>query len=230
MKPHRCAYWCIPPEQNGEFVARMEDILDLYCLPYDPNIPLVCMDEQPRQLIKEKRTPLPAIPGSPRRVDYEYERNGTANVFLFVEPLAGWRHVNVREHRTGVDWAHEIEELLEVHYPQAPLVRLVCDNLSTHKIGSLYEAFGPKHARRLAKRLDIHYTPNHGSWLNIAEIELSALSRQCLKRRIPDMPALRRETHSWEQTRNEKQKGVDWQFTTDDARIKLKNLYPYIQM
>ena len=207
----------------------MEDILDLYCLAYDPTIPLICMDELPRQLIKEKRTPLPAVPGSPRRVDYEYERNGTANVFLFTEPLAGWRHVNVRERRTGVDWAHEIEELLEVHYPQAPFVRLVCDNLSTHKIGSLYETFEPTKARRLARRLDIHYTPNHGSWLNIAEIEFSALSRQCLKRRIPDMPALRRETHRWEQTRNEKQKGVDWQFTTDNARIKLKNLYPQYQ-
>jgi hypothetical protein len=207
----------------------MEDILDLYCLAYDPTIPLICMDELPRQLIKEKRTPLPAVPGSPRRVDYEYERNGTANVFLFTEPLAGWRHVNVRERRTGVDWAHEIEELLEVHYPQAPFVRLVCDNLSTHKIGSLYETFEPTEARRLARRLDIHYTPTHGSWLNIAEIEFSALSRQCLKRRIPDMPALRRETHRWEQTRNEKQKGVDWQFTTEDARIKLKNLYPQYQ-
>jgi hypothetical protein len=208
----------------------MEDILDLYCLPYDPNVPLVCMDELPRQLIKEKRTPLPGRPGSPRRVDYEYERNGTANVFLFTEPLAGWRHVSVRERRTGVDWAHEVEELLEMHYPQAPLVRLVCDNLSTHKIGSLYETFGPNHARRLAKRLDIHYTPNHGSWLNIAEIEFSALSRQCLKQRTPDMLALRRKTRCWEQTRNEKQKGVDWQFTTDDARIKLKSLYPHIQM
>jgi hypothetical protein len=207
----------------------MEDILDLYCLAYDPTIPLICMDELPRQLIKEKRRPLPAVPGSPRRVDYEYERNGTANVFLFTEPLAGWRHVNVRERRTGVDWAHEIEELLEVHYPQAPFVRLVCDNLSTHKIGSLYETFEPTKARRLARRLEIHYTPTHGSWLNIAEIEFSALSRQCLKRRIPDMPALRRETHRWEQTRNEKQKGVDWQFTTEDARIKLKNLYPQYQ-
>lgn len=208
----------------------MEDILDLYCLPYDPNIPLICMDELPRQLIKETRRPLPVRPGSPRRVDYEYERNGTANVFLFTEPLAGWRHVNVRERRTGVDWAHEIQQMLEVHYPQAPLVRLVCDNLNTHKTGSLYEAFGPKDARRLAKRLDIHYTPNHGSWLNIAEIELSALSKQCLKRRIPDIPTLRHETHHWGQTRNQKQKGVDWQFTTDDARIKLKNLYPHVQM
>jgi hypothetical protein len=208
----------------------MEDILDLYCLPYDPNIPLVCMDEQPRQLIKETRRALPAMPGRPRRVDYEYERNGTANIFLFVEPLVGWRHVNVREHRTGVDWAHEVQKLLEVHYPQAPLVRLVCDNLNTHKIGSLYEAFQPKQARLLAKRLDIHYTPNHGSWLNIAEIELSALSRQCLKRRMPDISTLRHETNSWGQTRNENQKGVDWQFTTNDARIKLKNLYPQVQM
>lgn len=207
----------------------MEDILDLYCLPYDPDIPLVCMDEQPRQLIKETHRPLPAIPGSPRRVDHEYERNGTAEIFLFVEPLAGWRHVNVRERRTSVDWAYEVHELLEVHYPQAPLVRLVCDNLNTHKIGSLYEAFEPKQARLLAKRLDIHYTPNHGSWLNVAEIELSALSRQCLKRRIPDIPTLRSETHNWGQTRNQKQKGVDWQFTTGDARIKLKNLYPQVQ-
>ena len=208
----------------------MEDILELYCLPYDPNVPLVCMDEQPRQLIKETRIPLPAIPGKPQRVDYEYERNGTANIFLFVEPLGGWRHVNVRERRTSVDWAHEIKELLEVHYPQAPLVRLVCDNLNTHKIGSLYEAFQPKQARLIAKRLDIHYTPKHGSWLNTAELELSVLTRQCLDRRIPDIDTLHSETRRWAQTRNEKQKGVDWQFTTDDARIKLKTLYPQVQM
>ena len=208
----------------------MEDILELYCLPYDPNVPLVCMDEQPRQLIKETRIPLPAIPGKAQRVDYEYERNGTVNIFLFVEPLAGWRHVNVRERRTSVDWAHEIKELLEVHYPQAPLVRLVCDNLNTHKIGSLYEAFEPKQARLIAKRLDIHYTPKHGSWLNIAELELSVLTRQCLDRRIPDIDTLHSETRCWGQTRNEKQKGVDWQFSSDDARIKLKNLYPQVQM
>ena len=230
MKPHLSVYWCIPPKQNGEFVARMEDILELYCLPYDPCIPLVCMDEQSRQLIKETRIPLPAIPGKPKRVDYEYERNGNANIFLFVEPLAGWRHVNVRERRTSVDWAHEIKELPEVHYPQAPLVRLVCDNLNTHKIGSLYEAFEPKQARLIAKRLDIHYTPKHGSWLNVAELELSVLTRQCLDRRIPDIDTLHSETQSWEHTRNEKQKGVDWQFTTDDARIKLKTLYPQVHM
>lgn len=203
--------------------------MDLYCLPYDLGIPLVCMDEHPRQLIKETRRPLPAMPGRPQRVDYEYERNGTANIFMFIEPLAGWRHVNVRERRTSIDWAHEIKELLEVHYPKAPLVRLVCDNLNTHKIGSLYEAFEPKQARLLAKRLEIHYTPKHGSWLNIAEIELSALSTQCLKRQIPDIFTLRSETRSWGQRRNERQKGVDWQFTTDDARIKLKNLYPQVQ-
>ena len=207
----------------------MEDILELYCLPYDPNVPLVCMDEQPRQLIKETRTALPAMPGKPQCVDYEYERNGTANIFMFVEPLGAWRHPNVRERKTAVDWAHEIKELLEVHYPQAPLVRLVCDNLNTHKIASLYEAFSPQEARLLAKRLEIHYTPKHGSWLNIAESELSVLTRQCLNRRIPDMDTLRHETQTWGRTRNEQQKGVDWQFTTDDARIKLKRLYPQIQ-
>ena len=229
MKPHLSVYWCIPPKQNAEFVARMEDIVELYCLPYDLGIPLVCMDEQPRQLIKETRLPFPAKPGKPQRVDYEYERNGTANIFMFVEPLGGRRHVNVRERRTSIDWAREIEELLEVHYPQVPLIRLVCDNLNTHKIASLYEAFRPEHARLLAKRLEIHYTPKHGSWLNIAEIELSALTRQCLNRRIPDMDTLRSETRTWERRRNEKQKGVDWQFTTDNARIKLKRLYPQIE-
>jgi hypothetical protein len=208
----------------------MEDILELYCLPYDPNIPLVCMDEQPRQLIKETRTALPAMRGKPRRVDYEYERNGTADIFMFVEPLGAWRHVDVRERRTALDWAHEIRELLEVHYPQALFVRLVCDNLNTHKIASLYEAFEPEEARVLAKRLEIHYTPKHGSWLNIAEVELSALSGQCLNRRIPHINTLLYETQAWERKRNARQKGVDWQFTTRDARIKLKHLYPYIQL
>lgn len=208
----------------------MEDILELYCRPYDRSIPLVCMDEQPCQLIKETRAVIGAAPGRPRRVDYEYERNGTANIFMFVEPLGGWRHVNVSEHKTAIDWAREIKELLDVHYPKVPLVRLVCDNLNTHKIASLYEAFAPKQARLLAKRLEIHYTPKHGSWLNIAESELSALTRQCLNRRIPDMNTLRDQTQTWERTRNKGQKGVDWQFTTDDARIKLKRLYPQIQL
>lgn len=207
----------------------MEQVLELYHLPYDPTIPLVCMDEQPVQLIKETRTPLPAVPGQPEKVDYEYERNGTANIFMFTEPLQGTRHVRVTEHRTAVDWAYEIRDLLEVSYPEAERVRLVCDNLNTHEIGSLYEAFPPEKARELVKRLEICHTPKHGSWLNIAEIELSALTGQCLDRRIPDIETLRTETSAWEQRRNERHKRVDWQFTTQNARIKLKRLYPQIQ-
>jgi hypothetical protein len=221
--------WVIPPGHSGEFVAHMEDILELYHLPYDPQVPMVCMDEQPVQLIKETRQPLPAAPGQPEKVDYEYERNGTANIFMFTEPLHGTRHVHVTEHRTAVDWANEIRDLLEVRYPEAARVRLVCDNLNTHGIGSLYEAFPPAQARRLASRLEFHHTPKHGSWLNIAEIELSALTMQCLDRRIPDMETLTKETQQWEQRRNASQKGVDWQFSTLDARIKLKRLYPQIQ-
>ena len=208
----------------------MEDILELYCLPYDPEIPMVCMDEQPRQLLKETRLPLPAEPGKPERYDYEYERNGTAAIFLFTEPLAGWRKVNVRQRRTSVDWAEEIKELLERDYPQVKKVRLVCDNLNTHKIASLYEAFEPEQARSLARRLEIHYTPKHGSWLNIAEIELSVFTNQCLARRIGEIEMLSRESKAWERKRNADQKGVDWQFTTDDARIKLKHLYPEIKL
>jgi hypothetical protein len=207
----------------------MEQVLELYQLPYNPKLPLVCMDEQPVQLVKETRQPLPAAPGQPAKVDYEYERKGTANIFMFTEPLQGTRQVSVTEHRTAVDWAHAIRNLLEVSYPQAERVRLVCDNLNTHEIGSLYEAFAPEQARELVKRLEIHHTPKHGSWLNIAEIELSALTRQCLDRRIADIETLRTETSAWEQRRNERHKSVDWQFTTQDARIKLKRLYPQIQ-
>lgn len=219
----------IPPEQNGEFVARMEDLLDTYCLPDDPRIPLVCMDEQPVQLLRETRAPLPARPGQPPREDYEYERNGTANIFMFTAPLRGHRQVHVRAQRTAADWAREIQHLLEVEYPAAARIRLVCDNLNTHKLGSLYETFDPETARRLAQRLEIHYTPTHGSWLNIAELELRVLTRQCLDRRIPDPDTLRQETQAWETQRNTAQKGVDWQFTTPDARIKLRRLYPQIQ-
>ena len=207
----------------------MEEVLELYPLPYHPHIPLVCMDEQPVQLIKETRQPLPAAPGKPEKVDYEYERNGTANIFMFTEPLNGTRHVSVTEQRTAVDWANEIRDLLEVRYPEAARVRLVCDNLNTHGIGSLYEAFPPEKARELLKRLEMHHTPKHGSWLNIAEIELSALTGQCLDRRIPDIETLRNETSAWEKRRNACHKGVDWQFTTQNARIKLKRLYPQIQ-
>ena len=221
--------WVIPPEHSGEFVAHMEDVLDVYQMPYDPQVPMVCMDEQPVQLIKETRQPLPAAPGKPEKVDYEYERNGTANIFMFTEPLNGTRHVHVTEHRTAVDWANEIRDLLEVRSPEAARGRLVCDNLNTHGMGSLYEAFPPAQARRLASRLEIHHTPKHGSWLNIAEIELSVLTMQCLDRRVPDIETLTKETQQWEQRRNESQKGVDWQFSTLDARIKLKRLYPQIQ-
>jgi DDE superfamily endonuclease len=221
--------WVIPPEHSGEFVAHMEDVLEVYHMSYDPQVPMVCMDEQPVQLIKEVRQPLPAVEGQPERYDYEYERNGTANIFLFTEPLRGFRAVSVRAHRTALDWATEIQQLLDIHYPEAPYIRLVCDNRNTHGIGSLYEAFPPEQARRLAARLEIHHTPKHGSWLNIAEIALSALTIQCLDRRIPDMETLIDETKQWEQRRNTSQKGVDWQFSTHDARIKLKRLYPQMQ-
>ncbi len=221
--------WVIPPEENGEFVARMEDILDLYQRPYNPKMPVVCLDEKPVQLVQDTRQPLRIQPGRPQKVDYEYKREGVANIFLHAEPLAGWRKVNVRKQRTGQDWAQEIKDLLDIDYPQADKVCLVCDNLNTHKLGSLYKTFAPEEARRLARRLEIHYTPRHGSWLNMAEIELSALSQQGLSERIPGMVTLSQVTTVWVMQRNERQKGVDWQFKTADARIKLKRLYPQIQ-
>jgi len=221
--------WVIPPAQSGEFVAHMDEILDVYQTPYDPQGPVVCMDEQSVQLIKETRQPLPAAPGQPAKVDYESERNGTANIFLFTEPLRGTRHGHVTEHRTAVDWATEIRDLLEVRYPEAARVCLVCDHLNTHGIGSLYEAFPPAQARRLASRLELHHTPKHGSWLNIAEIERSVLTMQWLDRRLPDLETLIKATQQWEQRRNTSQKGVDWQFSPLDARIKLRRLYPQIQ-
>jgi len=230
LKPHLRIGWCIPPSQSAEFVAQMEDVLELYCLPYNPAVPLVTTDEQPVQFIKETRNKIAATPGHPERIDYEYERNGTAAIFMFAEPLGSWRRVSVRKRRTSVDWAHEIKQMLDVDFPEAEKVILICDNLNTHKIASLYEAFEPHEARRLVKRLEIHHTPKHGSWLNIAEIELSVLTKQCLDRRIPDMETLQAETKAWEQDRNARQKGVNWQFTTQDARIKLKRLYPQIQM
>jgi len=221
--------WVIPPEQSGAFVAHMEDVLEVYHRPYDPQIPMVCMDEQPVQLIQEVRQPLPAEAGKPERYDYEYERNGIANIFMFTEPLTGWRTVEVREHKTAIDWATTVQQLLDTCYPQAERICLVCDNLNTHGIGSLYEASPPEQARGLVSRLEIHHTPKHGSWLNIAEIELSALTLQCLDRRIPDLETLIDETTQWEQRRNASQKGVDWQFSTHEARIKLQRLYPRMQ-
>jgi DDE superfamily endonuclease len=207
----------------------MEDVLEVYRRPRDRDAPVICMDEQPTQLIRETRRPLPAEPGRPACVDYEYERNGTATNFLFTEPLAGWRKVNVRETKKKTDWAEEIRQLLQVDYPEAAKVILVCDNLNTHTPAALYEAFPPAEARRLVERLEIHHTPKHGSWLNIAECELSVMTRQCLDRRIPDIETLRQQVGHWYGLRNTAQKSVDWHFTTADARIKLKRLYPQIQ-
>jgi hypothetical protein len=228
LQPHLKEYWCIPPEANGEFVACMEDVLDVYHEPYDAKRPLVCMDETSKQLCSETRKPIPMASGHPKRFDYEYRRNGTANLFMFCEPLKGWRRVSVTDRRTKKDWAYEIKFLLDVVYPDADIICLVMDNLNTHTIGSLYEAFEPDEARRLAERLEIHYTPKHGSWLNIAEIELKALSMQCLDRRIGTKPELKHEVQCWERDRNESAVEVDWQFKTEDARVKLKRLYPTI--
>lgn len=208
----------------------MEDVLEVYRRPYDPRFPVVCMDEQPTQLIKETRVALPPEPGKLQRIDFEYERNGTATNFLFTEPLACWRKVSVRQSKKRIDWAEEIRDLLETDYPDAEKVILVCDNLNTHSLSSLYEAFPPELARRLVERVDIHHTPKHGSWLNIAEIELSVLTRQCLDRRIAEIEELQSEAIAWYVARNENQRSVDWQFTTTDARTKLKRLYPQIQM
>ena len=216
----------IPPEHNADFVANMQDGLELSQCPYAPRHPLVNMDEKPVQLIQETRAPLPAQPGKPARDDDESERVGTANVLLCTEPRTGWRTIEISAPRTAIDWAHQIKHLLDDCYPDADKVTLVCDNLNTHKIASLYEAFEPPEARRLARRLAIHSTPKHGSWLHIAEIELSVLTKQCLDRRLPTIEMLRQETKAWEHERNAKQTGVDWQFTTADARIRLKRLYP----
>jgi hypothetical protein len=220
----------IPPEANGEFVAAMEDVLEVYLRPYDPKRPAVCMDEQPTQLVKEARVPLPAEPGSIEKYDVEYIRNGTATNFMFTEPLGDWRKVSVREQKTKRDWAEEIRELVDTDFPEAEKIVLVMDNLNTHTPGALYEAFSPAEARRILERLEIHHTPNHGSWLNIAEIELSVLTKQCLDRRMPDVATLRSEAAAWSRDRNAAEKRVQWQFTTEKARVKLKRLYPQFQM
>jgi len=229
LKPWLRKQWVIPPQANAEFVCAMEDVLEVYTRPYDPTRPVVCLDELSKQLVAETRTPMPAEPGQPERVDYEYERCGTANLFLTCEPLAGHRHVTVTERRTAVDFAEAVRDLLEVRYPHADRVVLVMDHLNTHKPAALYQAFEPAVARSLIERLEIHYTPKHGSWLNMAEIELSVLSRQCLDRRIPDANTLTHEVAAWEQVRNTIPQAVNWRFTTPDARIKLKRLYPSIQ-
>lgn len=218
--------WCIAKGEDAAFVAAMEDVLDLYCLPYDVEYPVVCMDEKPYQLLGEVREPIPMGPGRPRKVDAEYVRNGTCSIFVYCQPLNGWGHAHARERRTKVDWATEIRWLLEEIHPQAKKIRLVSDNLNTHVISSLYEAFPAPEARRLAKRLEMHHTPKHGSWLNIAEIQISILARQCLCRRIPDISLLNHELSAWNSLASTSPRPVDWQFSTPDARIKLKHLYP----
>jgi hypothetical protein len=207
----------------------MEDVLEVYHRPYDERRPQVCLDEASKQLVGETVPPRPPEPGQPERFDYEYVRNGTANLFMLSEPLAGWRHVTVTDRRTAVDFAEVLRWLAEDVYPEAERIVLVMDNLNTHKLASLYEAFPPDQARRIAGRYEVHHTPKHGSWLNVAEIELSVLSRQCLDRRIESVEALLRQLEPWEAERNDRQIGVNWRFTTADARIKLKRLYPAIQ-
>jgi hypothetical protein len=206
----------------------MEGVLEVYQRPHDPKRPLVCFDEGTKQQVKEMRLPLPGQPGHTVKYDYEHERNGTSNLFMFFAPLDAWRHVKVTDRRTMIDWAYGMRDLVEVHFPQADRIVVIMDNLNTHKLASLYEAFGPAEARRIAEKLEIHYTPRHGSWLNMAEIELSVLSRQCLNRRIPDQPTLQHEVAAWEAQRNNSASTVNWRFTTADARIKLKRLYPTI--
>jgi DDE superfamily endonuclease len=211
---------------SAEFVAAMEDVLEVYGEPYDPKRPKVNFDETTKQLIKETRAPLPAQPGQPQRFDYEYERNGTRNLFLFVEPQAGERHVHVTEQRTKVDFAQEMQWLVDSCYPEAEVIRVVLDNLNTHKLASLYEAFEPAEARRIARKLEFHYTPKHGSWLNMAEIELRGLQQQCRDRRIPDEETLAREIATGEHQRNAAQATSDGRFSVSDARKKLERLYP----
>ena len=228
LKPWLSGRWSIPPKQDASFVWRMEDVLEVYTRPYDERFPQVCLDEKSKQLLAEVREPLSVRPGHPARQDYEYEREGTANLFIVSEPLAGWRHISVTERRTKIDWAHCIKELVDVHYPEAERIVLVMDNLNTHTPAALYEAFTPAEARRLASKLEIHHTPKHGSWLNMAEIELSVLARQCLDRRIPDRESLAGEVGAWEAYRNAAESSIDWRFTAEEARIKLKRLYPQV--
>ena len=220
----------IPPKSDAEFAASMEEVLEVYARPYDGRYPVVCMDEQPIQLLKETRPPIAGTKSHPRRVDYEYERAGTASIFMFCEPLSGWRFVSVRDRRTKVDWAQEVENLLRTRYASVEKVILVSDNLNTHTKGAFYETFAPERARTLVRRLEFCHPPKHGSWLNIAENELSSMTRQCIAgRRFATVEELRAETTAWHEHSNTRQRGVDWQFKVDDARMKLKSIYPKIQ-
>jgi hypothetical protein len=227
MTKRAIEYWVIPPECDAEFVAHMEKVLETYEKPYDPSQPVVCMDEQPIQLIKETRQPIPATRDRPKRVDYEYERNGTASIFMFCEPLGGWRQATVCESRTKCDWAREVASLLDGRYAKCERITLVCDNLNTHTMGAFYEAFEPNRARYYVRRIDFCFTPKHGSWLNIAETELSSMTRQCISgRRIGELETLQREVAAWSADVNQSQRGVDWRMKINDARYKLKSVYP----
>jgi len=226
LKPHLKEQWVIPPHQNTAFIAAMEDVLEVYKRPRDPKRPLLCIDESSKQLTRETRTPLPMKPGQLRREDHEYERNGTVNIFMMFAPLEGWRHVEVTDRRTAIDYAHLLKRASDVEFPKAEKILLVQDNLNTHNWSSLYEAYPADEARRLVERFEWHYTPKHGSWLDMAESELGALTTQCLDRRIPDKKTIIKEIAAWERERNRNQTKADWQFTTPDARVKLKRLYP----
>jgi hypothetical protein len=231
MTNRKIEYGVIPPEADAEFVANMEAVLETYAKPYDPPCPVLCMDEQPVQLVKETRTPIKATSKHPRRVDYEYERAGTAEIFMFTEPLAGWRMATARQSKTKVDWALEMGKLLDGRYKGCEKVTLVCDNLNTHTKGAFYEAFPPAQARAYVRRIEFCHTPKHGSWLNIAENELSSMTRQCLAgRRIGDLKSLREQIRAWSSDVNRTQRGVDWHMRIGDARCKLKSVYPNIEL
>lgn len=228
LRPHLNSYWCIPPKEDAEFVANMEDVLDVYQLPYDPKRPVWCMDEKPYQILGDAREPLPMRPGDIAKIDSEYVRNGTVSIFCFIQPHTGRIIHSVEETRTAVDWAEKVRYLADEIEPDAEKIVLVMDNLNTHSIASLYKAFPPEEARRIARRLEVHYTPKHGSWLDIAEIGINIMTRECLDRRIPCIETLREELDKWNQAYNENPSPVNWQFTTADSRIKLKKLYPDI--
>ena len=231
MTKRKIQYWVIPPEADAEFAANMENVLETYARPYDPAHPVICMDEQPVQLVKQTRKAIPATKDHPKRVDYEYERNGTAAIFMFAEPLAGWRQATAREHRTKSDWAQEVAALLDGRYAECEKITLVCDNLNTHTKGAFYEAFEPEQAREYVRRIEFCYTPKHGSWLNIAENELSCMTRQCLNgRRIGEIVVLQEEIEAWSIDVTNTQRGVDRQTNIKDARCKLKSIHPEIPL
>lgn len=226
MKPWVRQKWCIPTVIGAEFVWRMEDILDLYAEPYDPRYPVVCFDETPYQLISETCQPLPIRPSQPVRYDYEYQRQGTCNLFIFLQPLAGWRHVKVTQCRTKQDFAYCMQDLVDVHLPEANKIRVVLDNLNTHTPAAFYETFPAEQARRLVRKIEFHYTPKHSSWLNMAEVEISVLCGQCLDRRLGQVQLVEKEVEAWEKERNNRKATIDWRFTITKARDKLQRLYP----